>query len=84
MFNLFHKKIASEFTTEDMIIPMLKFPDPTPIKITITDKHLNLYIGARDLQFDLASGECVAGGTGLCGTEFSGHKPSSCRPSATT
>lgn len=64
------KIIKKEFKTEDRIISMIDFPDPTPVRVTITDKHLNVFIGPRDIQFDLETGECVGGGVGLCGTDF--------------
>lgn len=62
--------MQNEYKTEDLIIPMINFTSPTPVRVTITDKHLNVFIGPRDLQFDLETGRHVASGTGLCGTSF--------------
>lgn len=62
--------MQKEYKTEDPIIPMINFSSPTEVRITITDKHLNVFIGPRDIQFDLETGKCVASGTALCGTSL--------------
>ena len=57
--------MKKEFKTEDSIIPMLDLPDPCPVRVTITDKHLHVFIGPRDFQFDLETGRHIGSGTGM-------------------
>ena len=54
-----------EYETKDLIMPILKFPDPTVIRITEDEEFLRLYIGPRDFQFDKKTGRCVGRGTCL-------------------
>ena len=58
--------MLKEYKTEDLIIPIIDFPDPTEVRVTITDKHLNVFIGPRDIQFDLETGERVGSGIAMC------------------
>ena len=54
------------FELDDLILGKLKLPDPCPIKVLVSDKHVHLYIGPRDWEWSIESGELVS-----CGTDTS-------------
>ncbi len=58
--------MEKEFLANDMVIPILKFPDPTPVRIKVTDKYIYLYVGQRDWQWDLSDGHLIGSGCCLC------------------
>jgi hypothetical protein len=51
------------YETQDIILPILKIPDPCPIKITTDDKYIKLFIAGRDWSWNL-DGTLI--GTGTC------------------
>jgi hypothetical protein len=53
------------FETQDRIIPMLTFSDPTEIRIDISEDNVVLQVGPRDWQWDRKTGEMVGCGTML-------------------
>ena len=53
------------FEHQDLILPVIKLPDPCPIRIEIKDDYVLLYIGQRDWQWDSETGELVGCGTTL-------------------
>lgn len=55
------------YKQDDLIIPMLKFADPCPVRIKIADKYVFLEVGQRDWQWARADGHLVGCGTGCCG-----------------
>lgn len=56
------------YETKDLIIPMLTFPDPCPVRIEDDGKYIFLYVGQRDWQWDKATGRFVGAGTSMCGS----------------
>jgi hypothetical protein len=66
--------MKDRFEVDDLILLMLKLPDPTPVKIVLTDKHVFLYVGPRDWQWDRETGEKIGAGTSLC-DPFDGPEP---------
>ena len=62
--------MQKEYKTEDQVISRIHFSTPTEVRVTITDKHLNVFIGPRDFQFDLETGERVGSGFAFCGEGF--------------
>jgi hypothetical protein len=48
--------------TNDLVIRMLDFKQPTPISITITDDEVNLIVGNRDIQWDRKTKKVVGSG----------------------
>ncbi len=59
--------MSEEYKLEDGILSLIKFPDPSKVRIVIDDKFVRLYVGPRDWQFDRKTKECVGAGTALCG-----------------
>lgn len=51
------------YEQQDLIVSMLKFPNPCPVKVTITDSEVHLIIGPRDWQWDRKTGEMTGAGT---------------------
>ena len=49
----------------DNILPDLELPDPCPIRITITETDVCLYIGPRDFQWNKETEEWIGSGTDL-------------------
>ncbi len=60
--------MEKEFKQDDLILPMLKLPEPCPIRIVIDDDYVRLYVGQRDWQWRL-DGSFVGCGTCLIGEE---------------
>jgi hypothetical protein len=58
--------MREEYLVEDGILSLIKFPDPSKIRIVIDDKFVRLCVGPRDWQFDRKTKECVGAGTALC------------------
>ena len=58
-----------EYKTDDVILPELDLPNPCPIRIVVEDKHVFLYIGPRDWQWERDTGEMVGSGTRLATSE---------------
>jgi len=54
------------FTASDLVLPILKIPDPCPVRVEITDEYVYLFVGSRDWQWRLSDGECIGTGCGLC------------------
>lgn len=67
--------MKNEFEVKDLILPMLKLQDPTPIKVKFDEKYLYLFIGSRDWQWNRETGEMIGAGTSLCNA-FEGDAPS--------
>jgi hypothetical protein len=59
--------MTEEYQLEDGILSLIKFPDPSKVRIVIDDKFVRLYVGPRDWQFDRKTKKCVGAGTALCG-----------------
>lgn len=61
--------MTEEYEHKDGILSLIKFPDPSKVRIVIDDKFVRLYVGPRDWQFDRITKECVGSGVGLgpCG-----------------
>ena len=59
--------MTEEYQLEDGILSLIKFPDPSKVRIVIDDKFVRLYVGPRYWQFDIKTKECVGAGTALCG-----------------
>ena len=59
--------MIEEYETQDMILSLIKFPDPSKVRIVIDERFVRLYVGPRDWQFDMSTKECVGAGTALCG-----------------
>ena len=55
-----------QYTQEDLILPILKLPDPCPIKIVVTDKDVQLFVGPRDWQWERITGRFIGAGTSTC------------------
>ena len=53
------------FKHQDLVLPIIKLPDPCPISIKILKDHIFLFVGQRDWQWDLETGELVGCGTTL-------------------
>ena len=51
------------YETEDMILALLKFPNPATIRVTVDTKYVRLFLGQRDWQWDRDTGELVGAGT---------------------
>jgi len=58
--------MKKEFTINDLVMPILKFPDPCPVRIEITDEFVYLFVGQRDWQWRVSDGSLVGSGCGLC------------------
>ena len=67
MFIFDTKSTMKEFKQNDLILPMLKLPNPCPVRITLDEKYLRLFVGQRDWQWNLEDGHLVGCGTGCCG-----------------
>lgn len=55
---------------EDIMLPSLTLPDPCSVRIEIRDDYkgrsnLFLYVGQRDWQWDLETGEWIGSGVNL-------------------
>lgn len=59
--------MTDRYEVEDIILPMVRFPNPSKVRIVIDDKFVRLYVGPRDWQFDRDTKECVGSGVRLCG-----------------
>lgn len=55
-----------EYKTDDLIVPMLKFSDPTAIRVVINERDVKLFVGPRDWQWNRETGEFIGSGTCLC------------------
>ena len=51
------------YKVDDSIVPMLTFPEPTPIRVVIDEKYVRLYVGQRDWQWDKWTKEHIGSGT---------------------
>ena len=57
------------FRTIDQVLPDLKFPGPVLVEIKIREDFIYLYVGPRDWQWDLKTGNLVGSGTALISGE---------------
>lgn len=66
------KHLNLEYVTEDHILGQLALPDPCPVKVIINPEHaiLQLFVGQRDFQWSMETGELVA-----CGTKIDNPYP---------
>lgn len=65
--NIFIKDLALTYEATDHILGQLSLPDPCPVKIKFDPEHaiLQLFVGPRDFQWSMETGEFVASGTML-------------------
>jgi len=68
-------QMEKTYETQDLIPPMLKLSDPCSVKVRITDKHVFLFVGQRDWQWNLETGEMVGAGTAMCASIESDAPP---------
>ena len=53
------------FKHQDLVLPIIKLPDPCPIRIEIKHSRIHLYIGLRDWEWDFQTQELIGCGTTL-------------------
>jgi len=59
------KMSEKTFETKDLVLPGMELPDPCPIKIRITEDYVYLYVGQRDWEWNIKTGEFIGQGTFL-------------------
>ena len=63
-----HNPSLEVFRESDLILPHLRLPFPTKIKIELDEQYVRLYVGRRDWEWDRKTGK-LAG----CGTVINGR-----------
>jgi hypothetical protein len=53
------------FEYKDLVLPIIKLPDPCPIYLEISDDIIGLSIGQRDFEWDRKTGKLNGAGTML-------------------
>jgi len=67
-------KIVNDFKVEDHILAHLSLPDPCTVRVSIDPEHaiLRVFVGQRDFQFSMETGEFVSSGTMMADSEAVG------------
>jgi hypothetical protein len=58
------------FLTKDAVLPMLaksgRLPEECPIKVSVSETRVSLFIGPRDWSWNRVTGKLIGAGTCLC------------------
>jgi hypothetical protein len=60
-----NQKKTMVYKEKDLILPMLKLPNPCPVMIEISDDNVVLVVGQRDWAWNRKTGKLIGCGTGV-------------------
>jgi len=63
------------YELNDQVLSVLGkgLPDPCPVRIIVNDHDIRLYVGPRDWQWDVRTGQFIGSGTRLGSEMRLGH-----------